>query len=55
MWENVFVYGKKDHESFDLAIKMQKNFDQLLNDFLPEYYKKVDRVAYFKQFEPVKL
>jgi len=30
---------------------MQKYFDDVLNDFLPEYYQKVNRVAYFKQFE----
>lgn len=54
VWENVFLYGKKDHESYDMAFIMQKNFDQLLNDFLPEYYEKINRVAYLEQFEPKK-
>jgi hypothetical protein len=54
IWDNVFLYGKKEHESFDLAIKMQKHFDQLVSDFLPEYYEKINRVLYFKQFEQTK-
>lgn len=29
---------------------MQKNYDQLLNDFLPEYHEKINRVAYMEQF-----
>jgi len=29
---------------------MQKYFDDLLNDHLPEYYEKINRVIYFKQF-----
>ena len=54
IWDNVFLYGKKEHEAFDLAIKMQMYFDNLLNDFLPEYYKKINRALYFKQFEQIK-
>lgn len=50
IWDNVFLYGKREHETFDLAIRMQKYFDELLRDFLPEYYEKVNRALYFKQF-----
>ena len=31
-----------------------KHFDELLRDLFPEYHEKLNRVAYFKQFEPVK-
>lgn len=37
-----------------MALKMVKHFDELIKDHLPEYYDKINRVAYFKQFEPVK-
>lgn len=54
IWDNVFAYGKKEHESYEMGLKMVKHFDELIKDHLPEYYDKINRVAYFKQFEPVK-
>ena len=51
IWDNVFTFGKRDHETYDMALKMQKYFDDLLNDLLPEYYHKINRVQYFRQFE----
>ncbi len=35
IWDNVFMYGKREHETFDTGIKMQKYFDELLRDLMP--------------------
>jgi hypothetical protein len=31
VFDNVFMYNKREHETFDLAIRMLRHFDDLVN------------------------